>query len=613
MLKGIISVLDTVRGIVLNTLFLLFLFIILAIAGALYSLGQGEGPVEVKQDSILYMAPEGLLVEEYSGNPLDRAISKALGDGTPQVRLRDMVDAMDIAAEDDRIRMLVMDLDSLMGGGPAMYQDLAEAVERFKSQGKRVIAIGDAYDQLPYSVAAHADEIYMHPMGLVFIRGYGSYRNYYKDLLERFNVDWNVFHAGEYKSYGEPYTRNDMSPEAREASLAFLTDLWAEYTTGVEGARGLQEGTVERYVRTFSGADAGGDFAAAAKDFNFVDELLPRDGMKARVADALGLDGGADADIPQVGFKRYVESERQQQSLLNGNGDAVAVIVAEGGIVEGDAQPGMIASEAMVRQIRKVRDDDDVKAVVLRVNSGGGSAFASEIIQRELVRLQEKGIPLVVSMGSVAASGGYWISATADEVISQPTTITGSIGVVAMVPTFERTLGDYGIYTDGVGTTELAGALRLDRSLSDDTKDTLQASVDHLYELFTGMVAENRDMPIDEVKKIARGRVWSGIDAHDHGLVDTLGGLPVAIESARRHAGLDDDARVTYFEPELSFRDRLLIGLFNSVAPTIKANDEWRRSLEQLPMVNGLKRELERLRVYQDRRGLYASCFCELP
>ncbi|MDX1442956.1 MAG: signal peptide peptidase SppA [Gammaproteobacteria bacterium] len=612
-MRGIIRFLDLVRGIVLNALFLLFLFIIFLVVAAVWRMGQGAAPVEVAQNSILYVAPEGVLVEEYSGNPMDRAISEALGDGESQVRLRDLVDAMDIAAEDDRIRIMVLDLDRLVGGGPAMYDDLVSAVQRFQMREKRVIAIGDAYDQLPYSVAAQADEIYMHPMGLVFLRGYGRYRNYYKDLIERFKVDWNVFHAGDYKSFGEPYVRNDMSPAAREASLAYLNDLWREYQVKVEKGRGLQSGSVERYIRTLNGADAGGDFAAVAVDFGLVDELLSRDQMKAKVADALGLEGGADADIPQVAFKPYVESQRGQEALLNGDGPKVGVIVAEGGIVEGDGQPGMIASERMARQIRDMRENDDVKAVILRVNSGGGSAFASEIIQRELVRLQDKGIPLVVSMGSVAASGGYWISATADEIWAQPTTITGSIGVVAMLPTFERALAEYGVYTDGVGTTELAGSLRLDRSLSEDTKQTVQASVDHLYGMFTTMVAEEREMPLSDVKEVAQGRVWSGVDAEKHGLIDGLGGFKDAVDAARRLAKLDDDTPLYYQEPELSFREQLLVNLFSTLAPGVKTDNDWSRALDALPMVQGLKQELQQMRVYQDRRGLYATCFCELP
>lgn len=612
MLKGIINFLDIVRGIVLNSLFLLFMLLIFVIAAGIYGAAQGEGPVDVPNNAILYLAPEGMLVEEYSGNPLDRAIAEALGDGVPQVRLRDMTGAIDIAADDDRIRMLVMDLDSLAGGGPAMYQDLIAAVQRFRSHDKQVIAIGDSYDQLPYSVAAQADEIYMHPMGLVFVRGYGSYRNYYKDLLDRFKVDWNVFHAGEYKSFGEPYSRNDMSPEAREANLAFLNDLWSQYKQDVETARNLEPGTIERYVDTLNGAAAGGDFARMARDFGLVTDLLPRDQMKARVADALGLEGGAEAEIPQVAFKPYVDSERGKRELLAGD-ERIAVIVAEGGIVDGEGEPGTIAAERMARQISEVRDNNEVKAVILRVNSGGGSAFASEIIQRELVRLQEKGIPLVVSMGTVAASGGYWISATADEIWAQPTTITGSIGVVAMVPTFERTLDEYGIHTDGVGTTELAGALRLDRSMNEDTRRTLQASVDHLYEMFTGMVAMNRDMSVDAVKRVARGRVWSGEDALDHGLIDGLGGFSDAVDAARRVAGLDDDAELLYLDQPLSFRERLLVGLFNTAAPAVSHDTGLQRSLARLPLVQQLQQQLDYLRIYRDPRGLYATCFCELP
>lgn len=605
-----LSVLDTARSIVLNLLFVLFMLLVLlmfAAAGGLF--GRPEA-FEVLPGSALRVAPEGVLVEEYSGEAVERAINRALGDGVPEVRLRDLIEAIDAGARDERIAALVLDLDSLFGGGPAMYQDLAEAVERFRAAGKQVVAIGDAYAQGPYYVAAHADEVLMHPMGLVFITGYGIYRNYFKEALDWLEADWHVFSAGEYKSFGEPYTRTGMSEEAREANAAFLEDLWSFYRAGVAAAREFDEETLLRYIESMGGA-ADGDFAQAAVEFGLVDALMPRDVMYDRVAEIVG-EGNGGLGFRHVDYQPYVEQLRTQQQLAALSKPKVAVLVAEGPIVEGDQPPGVIAAERMVDEIRALREDEDVHAVVMRVNSGGGSAFASEVIQRELELLQQAGKPLVVSMSSVAASGGYWISMTADEIWAQPTTITGSIGVVAMFPTFEGTLNKFGVRTDGVGTTPLAGAFRLDRNLQPGIAQAIQNSVDHLYAVFIGEVATHRELETNVVDQVGRGRVWSGSDAKEHQLVDSLGGLRQAIESAAVLAGLEEYA-VLYREPELSVFDRVLIDMFQSLAPRLARSQGIESSVMRLPLVRQLAIEMQRMAHFDDPRGVYALCFCELP
>ena len=610
--RQFLKVLDTTRSIVLNTLFLVFMMFLLLFFLAVVGLMSEEPPMVVAEGSALVVAPEGLLVEEFSGDPVERALSEALGDGVPQVRMRDLTDAIKQAANDSRIELLALDFDSMGGGGPAMYDELAAAVRIFRNSGKPVVAIGDSYDQLSYRVAAEADEVYLHPMGMVFLRGYGAYRNYYKDLLERFEVEWNVFHAGEFKSFGEPYVRNDMSAEAREANLAWLTSLWNNYTGSVEAARELAAGEINDYIEALASGEQG-DFAALARDRGLVDGLLERGQMKARVAELMSLPGGMEADIPQVGFKEYIEAQRAASAFSQLRKPKVAVVIAEGNIVMGDQPPGVVAAERLIRDIRNARENPDVKAVVLRVNSGGGSAFASDLIQAELIRTQAAGKPLVVSMGTAAASGGYWISMTADRIYAQPTTITGSIGVVAMVPTFEQTLGKYGVHTDGVGTTPLAGALRLDRDLSNKLKQTLQASVDDLYAKFIAEVSSNRGLAVEEVDRIARGRVWSGETAIELGLVDAMGTLDEAVASAAELAGLADHATL-YVEPELSMVDQFLINAFNTSAPSLVQRDSVQRTLMELPAVRSLRADLERMAQFQsDPRGLYATCLCTLP
>lgn len=608
--RQMLNVLDTARSIVLNILFVLFMLLVLLMFSAALGLLTADQEMDITPGSALRVAPEGVLVEEFSGEPLERVIGEALGDGVPQVRLRDLIESIDTAAGDNRIAAMVMDLDSLFGGGPAMYQDLAEAVERFRASGKRVIAMGDSYAQGPFYVAAHADEVLMHPMGIVFTPGYGIYRNYFKEALDYLDAEWNVFHAGEYKSFAEPYTRTGMSDEARESNAAFLEDLWSFYVAGVEAAREMPQGELQRYIESLGG-NADGDFANAAVDFGLVDALMPRDLMYARVAEIVG-EGNGGFGFEHVDSGTYIQQVRTQKQLRAATRPSIAVLIAEGAIVDGDQPPGVIAAERLVREIRALREDEDVQAVVLRVNSGGGSAFASEIIQRELELLQQAGKPLVVSMGAVAASGGYWISMGAEEIWAQPTTITGSIGVVAMFPTFERTLDRFGVQTDGVGTTPLAGAFRPDRSLNPEIKRALQSSVDHLYGVFISKVAQHRELAVDAVDAVGRGRVWSGTDALEHGLVDSLGGLEKAIASAATLAGLDEYV-VTYREPELSFVDRLLVDMFQSTAPALLKSHNVETGIMQLPVVRQMAAELKRMEQFNDPRGVYALCFCDMP
>lgn len=608
--RQMLNVLDTARSIVLNILFVLFMLLVLLMFSAVVGVFTGDDQMKITAGSALRVAPEGMLVEEFSGEPLERAIGEALGDGVPQVRLRDLVESMDAAAEDARIAAMVLDLGSLFGGGPAMYQDLAEAVQRFRASGKRVIAMGDSYAQGPFYVAAHADEVLMHPMGIVFTPGYGIYRNYFKEALDYLDAEWNVFHAGEYKSFAEPYTRTGMSEAARESNAAFLEDLWSFYTAGVEAARELPQGELQRYIESLGG-EVDGDFAAAAVDFGLVDALMPRDLMYERVTEVVG-EGNGGFGFQHIDFHSYIQQLRLQKQLRSATSPSVAVLIAEGAIVDGDQPPGVIAAERLVREIRALREDDNVQAVVLRVNSGGGSAFASEIIQRELELLQQAGKPLVVSMGAVAASGGYWISMTADEIWAQPTTITGSIGVVAMFPTFERTLDRFGVQTDGVGTTPLAGAFRIDRSMNPEIKRAMQSSVDHLYQVFISEVAQHRGLETDVVDAVGRGRVWSGIDALEHRLVDSLGGLQMAIASAASLAELDEYV-VTYREPELSFLDRLLVDMFQTAAPTLLKSRSAEVGIMQLPVVRQMTAELQRMQQFNDPRGVYALCFCDMP
>ena len=395
----------------------------------------------VPATAALVVQPEGRLVEQLEGGPLDRAIGEATGDGIPQTLVHDLVRAIDLATEDDRIQALVLRSETLAGGGLSKLQYLGEAISRFRESGKKVIAYGDYYSQDQYYLAAHADEIYLHPYGLVYLDGYERFRTYYKEAIDKLSIDWHVFSVGDFKSFAEPYSRGDMSEYDKEASRAYLEDLWRAYRSDVIAARDLDSGTLSGYADGFVSAlkQAEGDLAAVAQAAGLVDELWTSDQLRSRMRELVGSDEDDDSGYRQVDASTYLAAV-DGPAGKSADGPSVAVIVASGGITEGNQPPGIIGSDTIVEMIHQARDDEDVAAVVLRVDSGGGSRFASEVIRRELELLRQSGKPVVVSMSSVAASGGYWIALAGDRIFANPTTLTGSIGIVAMIPSFDRSL-----------------------------------------------------------------------------------------------------------------------------------------------------------------------------
>lgn len=607
--SGIWRGLDRLRRL-LHLVLLLGLFMLL-IAGAV-----GER-VFIPSTAALVIAPRGELVDQLSGDALDRALARAQGVPLRETLVRDIVDALRSARDDARIKAVVLDLDELSGGGLSKLQEIAAELRRFKESGKRVIAAGDGYTRDQYYLAAHADDVYMHPMGLVVVDGYSRFLPYYKSFLDKILVDYHVWTVGEYKSFVEPITRDDMSPEDEEASRVFLDALWSAYQADVTAERGLAATALQRYaddIVTLLG-EAGGDAARLAVDYGLVDELLTRDAVRERVREAIGeepSENGEPDTYAQVALEDYVAWLRTEAAPEQRE-NKVAVIVASGTILDGRQLPGTIGGDSTSELIRAARADDAVKALVLRVDSGGGSAFASDVILRELERFQESDRPVVVSMGSVAASGGYWISMSADEIWASPTTLTGSIGVGATIPTFPRTLDWFGIHTDGVGTTELAGGLDVTRPISDGMRGLLELSVRHTYEEFVGKVAQHRERSVEEIESAARGRVWTGTDALARGLVDELGHLPDAIESAAELAGLESGSyMLDYVEQELGFTERLLLSLTATVVAGIdrlvdlprwpaSVTQAFESTLEPMAFIDRLN----------DPRGIYAYCFCD--
>ena len=598
--------LDRVR----KALHFLFLVIILVVVLAALS----PNSIVVPQSAALVLAPEGVLVDQLSGDPFERALARAQGLAAPETLLQDLIDALRDAAGDSRIKAVVLQLDGLQGSGLSKLQELAAALAEFQESAKPVIAVGSGFDQAQYFLAAHADEVYMHPMGLVLIDGYSRYLPYYKSALEKLYIDYNVWTVGEYKSFVEPITRDDMSPEDREASQAYLDALWAHYQDDVTAARELPADGLQRYadgfVELLRAAD--GDTARLAESYGLVDELLTQDLMRARVRDIVGASADDPADFAAIDHRGYLAAQPLRGVPLPGS--KVSVIVASGTILDGLQPPGAVGGETMARLVRAATGDEDVEALVLRVDSPGGSAFASDVILRELEVFRATGRPVVVSMGSVAASGGYWISLAADEIWASPSTLTGSIGVGATLPTFQRLLDRGGVHVDGIGTTALSGQFDLTRELGEDFGELIAQSVGHTYTQFIEKVAASRGRSAEEVEAFAQGRVWVGSDAATRGLVDELGGLDEAIESAATRAGLEPrDYHVEYLEPELGLAARLLLDLGVRVAPAFAALGFEPRIPKALSeLIEAASEPLAFLQRLNDPRGIYAYCFCDV-
>lgn len=598
---------DGVRKVLHLALMLIVFFVFIS--------AMGSGTTILPQRAALDIAPVGFLVEQLEGSPLERAQAELVGDAPVQTRVQDVVDALGFARSDRRIAAVHLDLSGLAGGGLSKLMRIADAMEDFRDSGKTIIASGDFFSQGGYFLAAHADEVYLHPEGLIFLPGYGSFRTYYKDAIDLLRIDWNVFRVGTHKTAVEPYMRMDMSPEARESVENLTTQLWTLYRNAVEDSRGLEDGAIEAYANGLVEriAEAGGDMATAALEANLVDDLLTRVELRERLIEIVGANGDHGDDYSFAGMNEYLD----QMRLMKGDevqARNVAVIVAAGEITFGSQGPGTIGAESTSDLLRRAGNDDSVAAVVLRVDSPGGSSFASEIIAHEVEELRSSGKPVVVSMGSVAASGGYWISAGADRIIASPATITGSIGIFGMIPTYQRSLDALGIAVDGTGTTIWSGELRPDREMSAHTRELFQILMEDGYMDFISRVARERGMDVDDVDTIGQGRVWTGADALENGLVDELGSFDDAVRAAADLANLDPDSYGTKFiETELSPFEQFLVDVFeasSSFGVRMESVGSSPGRLEQ--MAARFEEFLDPLLRFDDPRGVYAHCMCEL-
>jgi protease IV len=601
--RGFWNALNFTRRLVFN---LLFLFVLVVVFAAMFA----SRPV-LQSRTALVLDPKGVIVEQYTIDPMQRALGNLAGDPPKEVQLRDLLRVIDTAAKDARIERIVLVPDEIAGAGLATLHELGNALDRFRAAGKEVIAVANDMGQNQYLLAAHADRILLDPDGAVLIEGLASYRSYFKDALDKLGVQVHLIKVGQFKSAAEPYILNQASDAAKEADRYWMGGIWQDYLAEVAGLRKIDANTISEDIAHYDERVAAhqGDLAALALEQKLVDQLATRAEVRSLLREK-GVADGSDS-FRQIDFKNYLAMTTRE--TLPVFGSQVGVVVAQGEIVPGDQPPGMVGGRSTAQLIRAAREDDNVKALVLRVDSPGGDAYSSELIRREVAQTRGAGKPVVVSMGDVAASGGYWIAMDGDEIWAEPTTITGSIGIFGLFVTIPETLAKLGIHTDGVGTTPLAGTFDIRRPLSPQVEGILNSVIKHGYDQFITRVATARKRTPEEIDAIAQGRVWSGSQAKERGLVDKLGGLGDAIASAAARAQLGTDYQVSYVERAPSAWERVLLSFGDSEA-MVKLARNVGFSLPTSWLARGEIAEIAGLveSLRGKRYGAFAHCFCEL-
>jgi len=614
--SGIWWLFTLTRSVILNAIFVL-LFI-----GFIAILGSDAVQKKVPDHTALVLNLEGDIVEQkLEVDPMDALLSEVLDqkENTSEILLTDLLDVIAKAKKDDRIDVLVLQLQGLRSTGLSKLQDIGTVLIDFKNSGKKIIALGDNFTQDQYYLASYADDIWLNPQGVMLLEGYGRYQMYFKSALEKLAINQHIFRVGTFKSAVEPFLRDDMSEAAKEANKLWLNDLWQQYKQDVAKQRDFSVSNFDESLTELltKFTESENSFAKYALQNNWVDELKTRDEMRNALIDMVGKNKKGTT-YNHIGFKDYLSAIKISKLLKNksnSGSNKVAIIIAKGTILNGKQKPGTIGGDSTAKLLRKARNNDKVKAVVLRVDSPGGSAFASEIIRQEVELLKAAGKPVVASMGTYAASGGYWISAPADKIYAAPSTITGSIGIFGMMMTFEDTLSKLGIYTDGVGTTELAG-FGPTKPLTDNMAKLFQLSINKGYQDFITLVAENRNMTLEQVDAVAQGRVWSGAKAKELGLVDELGNVEDAVIAAAQLAKLTH-YETLLIEKEPSSRSRLiqeLMGKAHTLGLTTNVDASELSSVQQISnqpiygLIKQLQNELTKMNQFNDPQGQYTLC-----
>jgi protease IV len=591
---------------VLHLLLLLFLF---GLIGAAFSTSQ---PV-VPRQAVLIINPQGQIVEQLSGSAIERAMAEASNSANPETLLRDLTDAIRFAADDERIKAILLDTSDMSSAGLSKLQELAVALQSFRKSGKPIIAMGESFDRSQYFLAAQADEVYLDPKGEVLIDGYGYYRLFYKEAIDKLGIEMSVFKAGKFKSYTDEFSRNDMSEHEREETSLWLNSLWQAYQTDVTAARKLNADALTVYTDKLAASlrEKQGSFAAVALDSGLVNALKTRQEMEQGLVDITGMDESTHS-FYSVDFADYLKVERPRDLLRQVGHKRIGVVIASGEIVDGSHPPGTIGGDSTAQLLREARFDDDVAAVVLRIDSPGGSVYASEVIRREIEALKAAEKPVIASMSSTAASGGYYIAMNADEIWASATTITGSIGVFTAIPSIERTMAKLGVHVDGLSTAPIIGGIDVTRSLTTQQREILQLSVDHEYRQFVGKVAQARGKKDEEIDTVAQGRVWAGIHAKEHGLVDQLGSFQDAVAAAAGRANLGNEYQLKYIETHESWRQALVneMHMFTARAATWLLPEEQRAVSQLISQSNPLDLEAKRIVRFANRAEPNYYCVC---
>ncbi|MCZ4307950.1 signal peptide peptidase SppA [Vibrio sp. 10N.286.46.A8] len=598
--KGIWKLITFVRLALVNLFFLLSIAIIYFV----YFHSDTTQPT-VPQESALVLNLSGPIVEQSRYiNPMDSVTGSLLGKDLPKENvLFDIVETIRYAKDDDKVTGIVLALKELPETNLTKLRYIAKALNEFKATGKPIYAVGDFYNQSQYYLASYATKVFLSPDGGVLLKGYSAYSLFYKTLLEKLDVSTHVFRVGTYKSAIEPFIRDDMSDAAKESASRWLGQLWGAYVDDVSNNRQIDAKTLnpsmDSFLKDLESVD--GDIAKLAEKLGLVDELATRQQVRLELADVFGSDGQDSYNA--LGYYEYRTTMLPD---LTSESHDVAVIVASGAIMDGKQPRGTVGGDTTAALLRQARNDDKVKAVVLRVDSPGGSAFASEVIRNEIEAIKQAGKPVVVSMSSLAASGGYWISMGADKILAQPTTLTGSIGIFSVITTFEKGLNDIGVYTDGVGTSPFSG-LGITTGLSEGAKDAFQMGIENGYRRFISLVGENRGMEVDAVDKIAQGRVWTGQDAIEKGLVDEIGDFDDAITAAASLAELET-YNIYWVEEPLSATELFIQEFMNQVQMSIGLDIQSMIPSSLQPVTQQLAQDSQLLGNFNDPQGRYAFC-----
>ena len=550
-------------------------------------------------DKALVIRPLGPIVEQVAGS--DDPFDNLSGDLPRELYVGDLLEVLETAASDDRVQDIILSLDNINGTGQAVLYDVGNALQKIQEADKNIIAVGDYFTRSGYYLASFADEIIMNSDGLVEMDGFGRSRLFYKSFLDKIKVDFNVFRVGTFKSAVEPYLGNEMSEAAKEANLAYLDVLWSSYKDVISKNRGMTSEEIQYLVDNSDSilTEEGLSSSEAILNYGLVDKLLPRTKTRSYLKKLFGEsdDKKSFAQISGYEYFRLIQSEKSVVSAE----DKIAVVVARGTIVNGVQPPGTIGGDSTSRLIREAHEDENVKAIVLRVDSGGGGVFASEQIRLELLEAKEKGLTIIASMGNVAASGGYWISANAHEIWASHNTITGSIGIFGILPTIDRALSEIGINSDGVKTSRLDLSGDVTSPLDEGLSKIIQSEIEYGYKRFIGLVSQARNIPIEEVDKIAQGRVWAGSTALELGLVDNIGNLQMAIKRAAELAEIDE-YNSYYPEQEVNWREQIfnrLSGYIGWAIPSL---------IKENILVKETVRVLQDIEKLNDPKGIYIIC-----